>query len=220
MLRKLSMLAALFAALSSSFALAQTLPVYSNGLDNTANGTQTNVLITNGPANVPTTVHFVSPASVQNLQVQGASIAELQSGQITTTISLTNWSQFNVKSGTAGQIQMRDGTRATIDGGTATSLQAFDLSSATVNAGSLNTVAALGKFGDSGTPTTGGHSWVFINGGTIGTAQAGGGGILSISGGTIQSIVETSLGTTNLFVVTSARCRWPREPQPTFTASI
>jgi len=200
MLRKLSILAALLAALSSSFAFAQTLPVYSNGQENTANGTQTNVLITNSPQplNVPTIVHFVSPALVGNLDVQGASLADFQSGQVT-SINLTTWSNLNVKSGTVGQVLMRNGTRATIDGGTTTSLQAFDLSSATINSGSLTSVAALGKFGDSGTPATGGHSWVFINGGTIGTAQAGGGGTLSVVGGTIQSIAATSLGTTDLF---------------------
>jgi hypothetical protein len=215
---------------------AQTLPVYSNGLDNTANGTQANVLITDSPppASLPTTVHFISPANVTTLRIEGFSVADLAGGSIgttnafgyskntltngtgsiynlndsssltiqggaATTVNALTWGHFTLNSGTAGQVSLRDGSNGIVQGGNATSLQAFDLASATISGGTLGSIAALGKFGDSGTPAANGHAWIFFNSGSVGTASAGGGGVISILGGTVQSLMETNLGTANVF---------------------
>jgi len=213
---------------------AQTLPVYSNGLDNTANGTQANVLITDSPARAPTTVHFISPADVTNLRIEGFSVAEIAGGRIGTTnafgyskntltsgtgsiynlnesssltvqggsastVNAINWGHVTVNAGTAEQISLRDGSNGIVQGGNVSRLQAFDLASATISGGTLGSVAALGQFLNNGTPPSSGHSWVFINNGSVGTASAGGGGTLSILGGTVQSVAETNLGIANLF---------------------
>jgi hypothetical protein len=195
---------------------AQTLPVYSDGLDHTANGTQSNVLITDSPAGVKTTVRFISPADVNNLRVEKTSVADLQSGRISqldafgysknsmsggslSTINLFDRSTFTLSGGTAGQINGIYGSNTTIQNGSAESLRIFDYSFGTVKGGNIANVAALGKFGAPETPVGNGNAWLFIEGGTITTARAGGGGVISILDGTVNIINPFALGTTNVF---------------------
>jgi hypothetical protein len=207
MCRLCALLLILGAALSSSHAAIQ--PVYSDGLDHTASGTISDVLITDSPAHVATTVHFVAPTSVLNLLVQQTSVGDVQAGDFSgadflnyargqisggkiSFATLHDSSSFKMTGGNASFITTLDWSKLQFSGGTASHIAVRDGSNAILDAGSASKISDLTVYDRASATISSGQFSSASALGDFNTNQipAGGHSWLFIQGGDIG----TSLG--------------------------